>query len=369
MGIRYAFSILTEATRVDALLEALAEVLAPANALALRAALPWRPLVDERLTWGDEVTRGRLGVAGIGTPDVHDACFSYVFREDAEVQRYLRTMPGSTGSVGCVYTRLEVGERFACLTATAATSGMSRLFAASRGVSATFERVAVRARAFAVLFDDESDHDVSLVWPGEARRVPTLVDAGGYPWSRVDEVVAEQLRLAGLRASENTPRPARLLVVCDLRQVDVLLSELASRLVGEDASALRQASPWRAARSRRFPWATLEHVWQQGIDGLSEGTLSLRLLEGTSIALRVDAGEYDAVLSIEGPTDALEKLASVGALGAETVLLDDGDATTQRRLWPGSERRVARPDEAAFRGGSLKAIDVWAGALAGLARR
>lgn len=69
-----------------------------------------------------------------------------------------------------------------------------------------------------------------------------------------------------------------------------------------------------------------------------------------------------------GSTEVLERLASIGEVAKTTVLLDDGEATTQRCLPPGPERRVARPDEAAFRGGCMMAVDTWAEVLGAFAR-
>jgi hypothetical protein len=374
MGVRYGFTILTEASRVDALLSALAEALEPTGAARLRAALPWRPLVEERLDWGGTLEHARRGIAGFSTGERGD-CLSFRFDLDAEVRRYLRSSPGPPDSIGCVYTTLDVGERYAVMTATAATSGMSRLFARSRGVNATFARIATRARALGLFFDDERDHDALVAWPGASRRVPFVLPLFD-PWSRVDLGVEEQLRLSGLRETARSPRRPKARIFCDPSAIDAVLATVTLSLSPSCADRVKRALPWRPARTRRVPWGPTVAVLREGVEGLSTPTeppVRLELASHTSVSLTLRAGEHDAMLTLDAEEDLhalTEVSASLGETGVEVVVLDDGDDLTQLRLWPPPRARVPRPDPDAF-GASDGTTDVdsFAATTSALSRR
>lgn len=210
MGLSYSFEAITSADAVTPLLEALARQLEDRNAARVREQLPWRPAVERQLVWGSgRPERERQGIGGIRLADherPNDLCLSFRFAAaDAELERYAREnhalRSGADVVVGCVSTRLFVGEELALLTATAVTSDMSRLFAASTRVREAWAQLGRESGALAVFLDTELDDALSCVWP-EPGQVPR-VSIDGY-WSgdfaslRVDPYLFERLRLARL---------------------------------------------------------------------------------------------------------------------------------------------------------------------------
>jgi hypothetical protein len=207
MGLRYRFELVTHTAAIDALLGTVAEHLTEPDASRLRAALPWVPEIDRDLVWGagrpERDRQGILCLASEGEPRPNDFCLSFAFRPDAELDAYARALgaaqTGTRVAVGCVWTQLHVGDEHALLSATAATSDMSRLFASSRSVHDTWIEIARASRALAVFLDTERDFDRDCLWP-EAKAVP-LVGPDGF-WSgdfeslRVDAYCFELLRSA-----------------------------------------------------------------------------------------------------------------------------------------------------------------------------
>jgi hypothetical protein len=157
VGYNYGFELMTRADEVDAMLLALVERLCRKDAESLFAALPWTPEEDVQLVWGSgPPTRARRGIRGLG----RETCVSMAFVPDSTLEAYDREegpFEREDGAivVGCVWLELHVGEHFAVLSATAATSAMSRAFLASGSVRRTWVELARAARAQALFFDTE----------------------------------------------------------------------------------------------------------------------------------------------------------------------------------------------------------------------
>ena len=162
MGLDYAYELIAERQSADRLVRAVCQHLAP-----------------------DDRTR-LLGVLGLGVVNVmehvqrndferqlferggKDICLSFLFAADEPLTEYAEESPlapvDGRVQVGCVWTSVECGSRFALIRATAATSEMSRLFERSASVRKTFSEAGRAGGALLVMFDDEREDFVS-VWP------------------------------------------------------------------------------------------------------------------------------------------------------------------------------------------------------------
>jgi hypothetical protein len=158
MGLRYSFDIITDRKAVDALLREVASSVTARDRDRLLACIPFTPETALRDLRRDEFERGS------------DICLAFLVEPTAEVVGYSGKLgtevEGGLVPVGCVWTSLRWGDRFAYLSASAATSDMSRLFAASSAVQAVFAKVASRADCHAAYLYDESEH-YRLIWPTE----------------------------------------------------------------------------------------------------------------------------------------------------------------------------------------------------------
>lgn len=181
MGWRYSYSLVTTADPVDDLLVELATHLAEDDRERLLAALPWAPETERAVVWGSgPPIRERHGIGGLEpTRDYehpNDYCFCFAFPLDPELERFARDEDYRIRSqhveIGCIWTKLHVGEEHALLECTAATSGMSRAWASLAGIRSAWVRLAERCRVHALWLDTESS-DVELLSP-EMRRVPAL---------------------------------------------------------------------------------------------------------------------------------------------------------------------------------------------------
>lgn len=101
-----------------------------------------------------------------------------LFPLDAELEaygpvRYVDDM----ASIGCIWSTIVTGQRFAMFTATAATSHMSDLFRESPSVRTVFTEIASESGCRVALFDDEQP-EVIVFWPEGPRRI--WID---HPWN------------------------------------------------------------------------------------------------------------------------------------------------------------------------------------------
>ncbi|ADG67777.1 hypothetical protein Plim_1947 [Planctopirus limnophila DSM 3776] len=194
MGIDYSYEIVAPRKAVIRLVESLASHLVPDDADRLLSAVRKAP---ERL----------MAVARRGQYETHDLCLSFLFAPDDRIAEHggndrLSDPVSGRVAIGCVWSSLRCGDRFALFRGTAATSGMSHLFESSPNIRAAFTKIGQDAGAWLVAFDDEQD-DLLGVWP-HARRmgegvVDELVRDCEYEL-RVDEYCDAVLRAFGVSA-------------------------------------------------------------------------------------------------------------------------------------------------------------------------
>jgi hypothetical protein len=156
MGLDYSFNLITERQAVDALLREVAASVVATDRDRLHACMPSTPETALRDLRRDEFERGS------------DICLSFLVEPSPEVLKYDATLGAEpvNGSVpiGCVWTSLLIGKRFAYLRAVAATSDMSRLFAESNAVQGVISRMASNAGCYAAYLDDETER-YHFIWP------------------------------------------------------------------------------------------------------------------------------------------------------------------------------------------------------------
>ena len=193
MGLRYSFDIIADRQAVSALLRKVAASVTARHRERLLACTPFTPETALRDLRRDEFERGS------------EICLAFLVKPTPEVVAYgvglgteaeRRLVP-----VGCVWTSLRCGERFACLSATAATSDMSRLFAASPAVQDVFTGIASRAACRAAYFYDESEH-YRLLWP--TQRAIESPPEDDFPEDQIDGYCAAVLAAAGFPAGGPT---------------------------------------------------------------------------------------------------------------------------------------------------------------------
>ena len=191
MGLRYSFDIIADRNAVDALVLEVAASVTSRNRDRLLACTPFLPEAALRDMRRDVFERGT------------DICLAFLVAPTSEVVSY------SAGSgaeserglvpVGCVWTSLRAGERFAYLSAAAATSPMSRLFEASPTVQSVFTGIAARAGCRAAYLYDESER-YRLLWPSRRAVEPPPDEDEFLLEHRVDDFCAAVLAAAGLPA-------------------------------------------------------------------------------------------------------------------------------------------------------------------------
>lgn len=155
MGHDYAFQIVAARERLGAVLSETARLAVPEQR---------EPL----LRTASRVAAGEI--RHLTEEAYHEVCLSMLFPTDPELERYggnpTLNEPGLV-ALGCIYTRLWVGVRDGVITYTAATTGISNLFAQSPRVREAFRAVGAAAGAESVTLDRE-DGDLVQIWPGAA---------------------------------------------------------------------------------------------------------------------------------------------------------------------------------------------------------
>lgn len=190
MGLHYSFDIIADRQAVDTLLREVAASVTARDRDRLLACTPFAPETALRDLRRDEFERGS------------EICLAFLVEPTPEVAGYgaetgVEPERGLVG-VGCVWTSLSVGKRFAYLTARAATSVMSRLFAASPAVQAVFTGIASRAACHAAFLYDETEQ-YHLLWPIQ-RTVELPFDDPFLQENDIDGLCAAALSAAGLPA-------------------------------------------------------------------------------------------------------------------------------------------------------------------------
>ncbi|MCY0988524.1 hypothetical protein OV203_15435 [Nannocystis sp. ILAH1] len=205
MGLSYSFEFIAPRSSCDTLLTALADRVDDGYARRLRACLPWSPNTPQR---------ANAGVRGL--PPVFDIVNHYdlvvMVPVDAEVRRYFdgysepiaRHVRDGKAGVGLVYMKLSAGARYIALDLSAASSGMSRLFAGPGGFRKVMTSLAAAGQARAAFLDYEDDEQWELLYPRPASSLasPRVQRPPGDPASPgdVDANCELALELAGLRA-------------------------------------------------------------------------------------------------------------------------------------------------------------------------
>jgi hypothetical protein len=192
MGLSYSYEIITPLDATTRLVESLSAHLVPDDAGRLLSAVRASP---ERL----------LDVIKRESHESHELCLSFLFPTDEYIAAHggierLSDPASGRVAIGCVWSSLKCGNRFALFRGTAATSGMSRLFESSPSVRATFTRIGQVAGACLVLFDDEQ-LDLVGVWPRTGRMSSRAVDESGQDYARevqVDQYCGDVLRAFGV---------------------------------------------------------------------------------------------------------------------------------------------------------------------------
>lgn len=163
MGLNYSFTLLCERSRIDAVLAALAEHLVPEDRTRLLSALPWRPASEtERRAQSGEMAVDARGIQGMPRTSSelveHSHCFSLALSVAPEhrVEWPCRLEDGRT-SIGCMWTSIRAGRRFASIEMSAATSDMSRLLEAGSDARSVFLQIASKGGTRALLFDREKE--------------------------------------------------------------------------------------------------------------------------------------------------------------------------------------------------------------------
>ncbi|WP_434421434.1 hypothetical protein [Nannocystis pusilla] len=169
MGLSYSFEFIAPRSGADALLTALADRVDDGYARRLRACLPWSPNTPQR---------ANAGIRGL--PPVFDIINHHdlvvMVPVDPEVRRYFdgysepiaRHVRDGKAGVGLVYMKLSAGARYIALNLSAASSGMSRLFAGPGGFRKVMVSLAAAGQARAAFLDDEDDEQWELLFPRPA---------------------------------------------------------------------------------------------------------------------------------------------------------------------------------------------------------
>ncbi|MDC0718415.1 hypothetical protein [Nannocystis bainbridge] len=166
MGLDYRFEFIAPRSGADALLTALADHVEDAYARRLRACLPWSPNTPHQVN---------AGVHGL--PPAFDIPNHYdlvvMVPVDPDVRRYFesyheplaRHVRDGKAGIGLVYMSLHAGPRYVALKLSAASSGMSRLFAGSGSVRRIMTSLAAAARVHAAFLDTEDGDRWELLFP------------------------------------------------------------------------------------------------------------------------------------------------------------------------------------------------------------
>lgn len=122
------------------------------------------------------------------------SCLELEFKVDDAIVGYLQesnpTLKVSTGdlaAIGCLYTRVEMGDEYALISCEAATGSISRLLENSTSIKETFLRLVCEVDGARLFFDDEQGEVWRLLVPLE-RMVsrPPIDDFCDWPSGHLD---------------------------------------------------------------------------------------------------------------------------------------------------------------------------------------
>ncbi|HEU5117766.1 MAG TPA: hypothetical protein VFT74_14160 [Isosphaeraceae bacterium] len=151
MGTRYAYEILIPRTSVETLIESVMRHVVDQDARRL--------LTNSQFDFEAEVCG--------------EVCLTFLFTPDDSIPDFIRIDPRSDPAtnrvaVGCVWSSINRGDRYALFEATAASSNISSAFLDSPKIRAVFLQIAQESEALLLAFDDERCSR-ALVWPLKAR--------------------------------------------------------------------------------------------------------------------------------------------------------------------------------------------------------
>jgi len=200
MGRKYGYEIIAPRKAVTRLVESLAAHLVPDDAGRLLSAVRASP-------------EGMLEVIKRESHESHELCLCFLFPTDEHIVAHggvERQSDPASGrvAIGCVWSTVKCGDRFALFRGAAATSRMSRLFESSPSVRTTFARIGQDAGAWLVAFDDEQ-LDLIGVWPSTGRMSSCTVDEPGRECEhevQVDQYCGDLLRAFGVVADREHER-------------------------------------------------------------------------------------------------------------------------------------------------------------------
>lgn len=176
MGLRYGFRLVFAVASADDALRALAGHLCAEDRARIRAALPWQPATERFTSWRGTGVRERSGFASVERREYEHGdhfCLAQLIRVNHAIREYEREngypLPreGELARFGCMWTSFSAGSELFVISATAASSSMSRFCASSKAVQAAWKDVASSASGFAVFLDTEEPEQWTLLYPRE----------------------------------------------------------------------------------------------------------------------------------------------------------------------------------------------------------
>lgn len=193
MGLRYSYNLVLARQNVDRLLTSMADRLSSEDRGRLLHALPWSPGSECERHWaGPGLALDAQGIANLAPKKSfeqrNDYCFSFAFAADPALRAYAEKndvpLHGETAHIGCIWVKLEAGRELAWLSATSATSDMSRLFTSSESIRACWLSMAGSCGARTLILDTEDDWKVLL--PSQ-RSLPVPIDENLQPFTFIDD--------------------------------------------------------------------------------------------------------------------------------------------------------------------------------------
>jgi hypothetical protein len=215
LGLDYSFIVVLSRSELSFALEKLCTVLYEEDRLRMQRCLPWEPEV-ERYQYQVDKGRGFRECLGIRSYRLmkeeyeNDYCLTMCFKRDKVIgeyeDQYNMNRKHDMIMLGCIWTSVYAGNRFAAITSTAATTGMSLLFQRSPSIKKTWTGLAQKMKAIALFFDQEEGDQWNLIYP--ARRKVMRPDDDAY-WIdeslMVDAYYQDAIRLAGIEKSSMKP--------------------------------------------------------------------------------------------------------------------------------------------------------------------
>lgn len=215
MGLDYSFFTVLNQSELSAALEKLCTALCEDDCMRMQRCLPWKPEVERYRFHANKNMefRERVGIRSFRSMDEeneNDYCLTMRFKRDKAIREYEARYNiygrHDTIMLGCIWTSVYAGNRFAAIKSTAASTEMSLLFLRSPGIKKTWTDLAKVMGAVALFFDQEEGDEWDLFYP--ANRKVMRPDDDAY-WIDdgliVDEFCQDAVRMAGI--SEDSVKP------------------------------------------------------------------------------------------------------------------------------------------------------------------